>query len=173
MTRLKLPILAIVAVLLLGVAGLTFMTVGGDGNGESCLTRYVHAAAAKIHGGHYSAHYNVGTPHDDIAKLIETLQLTPEQNRHMERIHELMKSHNHGDGPGSMADLHEKLLAQCADGQAETSDLRAVVDAHLEQVRGSLYSVTDEFVALMKELDPKQRQALQDFLRERTSPSAS
>ena len=173
MTRLKIPILAIVAVLLLGLAGLTFMTVGGDANGESYLTRYVHAAASKIHGGHYSGHYSMGTPHDDMAKLVETLQLTPEQHRHMERIHELMEAQHHGDGPGSMADLHEKLLAQCADGEVETTDLHAVIDAHLEQVRGNLYAITDEVAGLVKELDPKQRQALQDFLRGRASQSAS
>ena len=60
-------------------------------------------------------------------------------------------------------------MAQFADGEVETSELRPVVDEHVEQVRGMLYSITDEFVALVKGLDARQRQILQEHLRERAA----
>lgn len=147
MTRLKFPIVALAAVLLLGMAGLTFLVMGGHGE----------------IGGHQEA----------MAQLIEQLELTPEQRLHLERIHELMEATHHGSGAGSMAQLHERLVAQCLDGEVETSDLRPVVDEHVEQVRGVLYSITDEFVALVKGLDPKQRQMLKEHLGAHTRQDAS
>jgi hypothetical protein len=142
MAGLKFPIVAASA-LLLGGAGLAFFGIhGGDHHGQA--------------GGHHAA----------MAELIERLQLTPEQHRHLQRIHELMEATHHGSGPGSMAELHEKLVAQLADGEVETADLRPVVDQHVEQVRGVLYSITDEFVSLLHGLDARQRQLLQQHLQE-------
>ena len=138
MTTLKVPLVALGAVLLLGMTGLTFLVMGGHGE----------------RGGH----------HEAMGQLIEQLELTPDQHRHLERIHEMMEAVHHGSGAGSMAELHEKLVAQCVDGEVETSDLRPVVDEHVEAVRGMLYSITDEFVALIKGLDPKQRQMLMEHL---------
>ena len=164
MTRLKFPVVALVAVLLLGLAGLVFLVMGGEGGRAPCLARLVHAAGAKLHGTHGGDHHGAGGHHGAMAELIEKLELTPEQHQHLERIHELMEATHHGSGPGSMADLHEKLVAQCADGEVETSDLRAVVDEHVEQARGLLYSITDEFVALVQDLDARQRQILKEHL---------
>jgi hypothetical protein len=174
MTTLKCPLAALGAVVLLGVAGLTFLVFGGDLDGESSLTRHLHAAAVKLHDGHGAGHDGKdGGQHEEMAKLIEQLELTPEQRRHLERIHELMEAAHHGSGPGSMAALHDKLLAECADGQVQSADLRPAVDEHVEQVRGVLYSITDEFAALVQGLDARQRRILRDHLGARVGPDAS
>jgi hypothetical protein len=174
MARLKFPIAALAAGLLLGMAGLTFLAMGGDLGGAPCLARYLHAAEAKLHGTHGGDHHGEdGGHHEAMAQLIEQLELTSEQHRHLERIHELMEAAHHGAGGGSLAELHDKLVAQCADGEVETADLRPVVDEHVEQVRGVLYSITDEFVALVQGLDARQRQILREHLRERTTQDAS
>jgi hypothetical protein len=145
MTTLKYPIVALAAVLLLGLVGLTLVIMGG------------HGEVAGHHG-------ESGGPPEAMARLIERLELTPEQHRHVERIHGLMEATHHGSGPGSMAHLHERLVAQCSDGEVRTSDLRPVVDEHVEQVRRVLYSITDEFVALVGGLDARQRRTLIEHL---------
>ena len=165
MTRLKFPVVALAAVVLLALAGLAFLVMGGDSSGTPCVARYLRAAGAKLHGTHGGDdHGEDGGHHEAMAQLIQQLELTPEQHRHLERIHELMEATHHGSGPGSMAELHDKLVAQCADGEVEAADLRPVVDEHVEQVRGVLYTLTDEFVALVQGLDARQRQILKEHL---------
>jgi hypothetical protein len=138
-----------------------------------CLTRYLQAAKVTLHGTHGGGGHHEGSGHRDaMAALITQLELTPEQNRHLERIHELMESIHHGTGPGSMGELHEKLVAQCTDGEVESADLRPVVDAHVERFRGLLYSITDEFVALLQGLDERQRGILKDHLSASTQRTA-
>jgi hypothetical protein len=162
MKGLKFSIVTLAAVLA-SLAGLTYLAMAQDGGVLRGVARHLHGGTAPHGGGH----------HEKMAQIIEQLELRPEQHRHVERIHELMEATHHGSGAGSMAELHERIVTQCMDGEVTSADLRLVVDAHVEQVRGVLYAITDEFAALVEGLDARQREILQEHLRERPAPDAS
>jgi Spy/CpxP family protein refolding chaperone len=164
---------AVAVVILIGTVGLSVLAgVGGSGDPQSGLLSRVYHAGMRLHGGghHESCQDEHDGPCGEMARLIEQLDLTPDQHRHVERIHEIMKAH-HGSGSGSMVELHEKLVAQLGRGEeVDRAEIRRVVDEHVAQIRSMAYAVTDELVALANSLDTRQREILQEHLRDYAAP---
>jgi hypothetical protein len=102
--------------------------------------------------------------------LIEALELTPAQRRHLERIHEILES---GGAPGDMAELHRSLVGQLAADELDGAAIRRVVDEHVERMRRTIDAVTDEIVALVDGLDERQREMLREHLRDHAAAQAA
>ena len=146
----KMTIAIIAAVALVGTLGLTVMaTSDGSGSQGGDLLRQLYRLGHHLHGG--------GHHQDHMAGLIEQLELTPDQLQRLEKIHEIMGAYG-SKGSGSMAELHDRLLAQFEQGHIETDEIRQVIDGHVEQMRETAYSVTDELIALVNGLDARQRE---------------
>ena len=143
----------IAAVALVGTVSLTVIATGGDSEskGEGGFLRQLHALGHNLHGG--------GHHQDHMAEVIEQLELTPEQLQRLEKVHEIIGSYG-SDGHGSMAELHEKLVAQFGQGHVEADEIRLVIDGHVDEMREMAYAVTDELVALVNGLDATQREIL-------------
>ena len=158
MTRRTLQIAAIIAaVALVGTVSLAVIaTGGGSGPQGGGFLSHLHQFGRHLHGG--------GQHHDQMARLIEQLELTPAQLQRLEKIHEIAGTFG-SEGHGSMAELHNQLVSQFEHGYIETTEIRQVIDGHVEQIREVAYVVTDELVALVNGLDAKQRETLQAHLR--------
>ena len=161
MAKRTLQVLAIFAALaLVGLVGLTVTASSGgsgDGDDEGGLMRHLHDMAHHLHRGEHHHHH--------MAQLIEQLELTPEQLRHLEKVHEIVGAFG-TEGHGSMAELHEQLVAEVEQGELDAYEIRSIVDGHLDQLRDMAYGVADEVVALVNGLDATQRQTLLAHLRE-------
>ena len=153
MTRRNFQIAAIIAaVALVGTVSLTVIaTGGGSGAQGGGFLSHLHQLGRHLHDG--------GQHHDRMARLIEQLELTPAQLQRLEKIHEIVGSFG-SEGHGSMAELHDQLVAQFEHGYIETGEIRQVIDGHVEQIRDVAYVVTDELVALVNGLDARQRETL-------------
>jgi Spy/CpxP family protein refolding chaperone len=140
----------IAAVALVGTIGLTVMATGGESGGRpGDFLSHLHKLGHYLHGGE--------DHHGQMSGLIEQLELTPNQLQRLERIHEILGAHGSED-PGTMAELHDQLVEQFEQGHVETDEIRRVIDGHVEQIRDVAYSVTDELIALVNELDTRQRE---------------
>lgn len=139
----------------LALAGALGVTVGGsDGSGGGFIG-HLNKLGHHLHGGDHH--------HDQMTQLIEQLALTPDQHRHLEKVHEIIGNHGRGE-PGPMVELHEQLMAQFQEGQIENEEIRRTIDDHVEQIRQMAYDVTDELVALVNGLDAAQRETLMAHL---------
>jgi Spy/CpxP family protein refolding chaperone len=156
MARRTLQIGALLAALALaGIVGLT-VTAGDGGGAGGGFLRHLHEMAHHMHqGGH----------HNHMAEVVERLELTPDQLKHLENVHEIVGSFG-DDGHASMADLHRQLVAQVERGGLDTAEVRGIVDGHVEQIRAMAYAVADEVIALVNGLDATQRETLLEHLRE-------
>ena len=160
-TRTFQVIAALAVVALVAAVSLTVVT-GDDsvGKGDDSVgkrgdfLRHLHGMAHHMHGGAHGQ--------NPMAKLIEQLELTPDQLQRFEKIHEIIGGYGHDES--AMVKLHEQLVTQFDQGQLETDEIRRVVDAHVEQMRDVGYAVTDELVALVNELDGRQREILSEHL---------
>jgi Spy/CpxP family protein refolding chaperone len=94
---------------------------------------------------------------DQMAQLIEELELTPDQQQRLEKLHEIFGAY-HSQGSGSMFMLHNELVEQFRRGGLETDEIRRTIDEHVEQIREMAYAGTDELVALVNGLDARQRE---------------
>lgn len=94
---------------------------------------------------------------DHMTRLIEQLELTPDQQQHLEKIHEIIGAYGSGHS-GSMTELHDQLVSQFEQGRLETQQIRGVIDGHVEQIRETAYAGTDELIALVNGLDSRQRE---------------
>lgn len=151
-----------VAVALAGSIGLTVMATGDGSEGENGgFLQHLHRVGNHMHGG--AGH------HDQMSALIDELQLTPDQLQRLERVHEIIGNAHHGDGRGTMAVLHEQLMAQIEQGRIESDEIRLVIDSHVEQIRTMAYAVTDELIELANGLDARQREILLAHLRENSN----
>ncbi len=155
MTKSTFGIVALVAAIALaGALTLSFMTTaraGSEERGEGVLHHFHEMLARHFHsGGHH---------HNPMSELIEQLQLTPEQAGRLEKIHALLENHG-GRDPADMAALHDRLVAQLEAGRIEALEIRALIDEHVDQIRGTAYAVTDEMIALINGLNAEQREML-------------
>jgi len=151
MERRTLQIVVIIAAVgLAALASVSVIAIGGDSKAEeSRVMSLVHRLGEHLHGG--------GHHKDHMGQLIDQLDLTPDQLQHLDKIHEIIGSYG-GKSHGSMAELHDDLVAQFERGYVETDEIRQVIDGHVEQMRVTAYAVTDELVALINGLDEKQRE---------------
>jgi hypothetical protein len=148
---------AIIAAVALGAtASLVVLATSGGSVGQGGgLLRHLHGVGQHMHGADQH--------HGEMARLIERLELTADQRRHLDRVHEIFGAH--GDGaPGAMERLHEELMAQFEQGDLDAGEIRGVVDEHVEQMREMAYAVTDEIVALVNGLDARQRDIVLEHL---------
>jgi LTXXQ motif family protein len=160
MTRKTLRIAAILAAVASAALVLTIVAFGGAG-GDSGPGSFLHA-----HFGHHghSAHGAHGD-HEHFAALLAALNLSDEQHRHLEAVHEIFDSHH-----DAVEDVHAELMQWTID-RIEQDDLtatavREVIDQRLEQLRGVAYEIGDEAVAFADSLDDEQRGVLAEHLRQ-------
>ena len=140
----------IAAVALVGTIGLTVMATGGESGGRpGDFLSHLHKLGNHLHGGE---HHN-----DHMSRLIEQLDLSPDQLQRLERVHEILGAHG-SEQSGTMAELHDRLVAQFEQGYVEPDEIRQVIDGHVEQIRDVAYDVTDELIALINGLDARQRE---------------
>lgn len=157
MTHRTFRIVALAAVALAGAAGLTIVATDDcPADRDGGLLGHLHELGRRLHG--QASH------EDHMARLIEQLQLTPEQQHRLERIHEIMETYG-GEDDGTMAELHHRLMTQFGQGRVETDEIRRVIDRRVERTRDMAYAVTDELVALVNGLDPGQREIVSAHLR--------
>jgi len=144
---------AIAVAALVGAAGLTVMATGSDteGKGGGFMGRLAH----HLHGGDH----HMG----QMAQLIEELELTPDQQQRLEKLHEIFGAY-HSQGSGSMFKLHNELVEQFRRGDLETDEIRRTIDEHVEQIRETAYAGTDELVALVNGFDARQREIMMTHL---------
>ena len=140
-------------------AGASGSSAGGDSaeNGVSFLTN-LHSLGLSLHpsgGGH--GHHGGGKFWHRMDELVNQLDLSQEQNQHLEAIHRAFESDG-GMAHGSMAELHDQLIQQFEQGTIETHAVREKIDQHLAEIRTVAYSITDHFVALLNSLDSEQRE---------------
>ncbi len=148
----------IAAVALIGTWSLTVTARDGDSDEQAGgILRHLHAMGRHLHGG--------GHHQNPMAGLIEDLELNQDQLKRVEKIHEIMGSFGHRE-PGSMVELHNRLIAQLEDGQIDAAEIHQVIDDHVEQIRAMAYGVTDELTALVNELDAGQRETLMDHVQQ-------
>jgi len=133
---------------LVGATGWTVMATGGDSDGEG------GGIMARLHGMHGEDHHM-----GQMSQLIEELELTPEQQQRLEKLHEIFGAY-HSRGSGSMAELHEQLVEQFRQGRLETDQIRRTIDEHVEQIREMAYAGTDELVVLVNGFDARQREIM-------------
>lgn len=158
MAKKTLQIVAILAaVALAGLVGFSVAAAGGgSGDEDGGFLQHLHAMGHHLHHGDH---------HDFMAQLIEQLELTPDQQQHLDKAHGILEAFG-SDGHASLIELHEQLVGQVEQGDLETDAVRAIVDEHLEQIRSMAYGVTDELIALVNGLDATQRESLLAHLRE-------
>ncbi len=143
-------ILAVFA--LMGTMGWAVLATSGDAaSSPGCFFQHLHKMAEHLH--HGGSHPNGMMP------LVERLELTPEQFQHLLKVHEIIGACG-GEGHADLEALHEQVVAQVAAGEVEVDGIHAMIDEHLEQMRGVAYGVADELVALVHGLDAKQREML-------------
>lgn len=158
MAKRTFQVVAILAALaVVGLVTLTVTAKGGGGEEGGGLVRHLHDMAHHLHQGDHH--------HQHMARLIEQLNLTPDQLQHLEKVHEIVGSFG-SDGHASMAELHEQLVARVEEGDLDAYEIRAIVDGHIEQIRTIAHAVTDEVVALVNGLDAAQRETLLTHLQE-------
>ena len=151
-------IVAMIAVVaFVGTVTVVVMASGNSGGQQDGFIGHLHQLAQQLHGG--SGHQ------DPIAKMVEQLNLTPDQLQRVERIHEVIGSYTSG-GHESVVALHEELVTQLEGGQVSTAAAREAVDRHIEEMRVMAYAVTDGLVALANELDDTQRGILLEHLQD-------
>ena len=144
-------ILAIIAAIaIVGSIGLTVMATSGSPGGQgSDFMGHLRAWGHHLHGG--------GHHQDPMARLIDQLELTPDQLQRVDRVHEIIGTYG-SEGSGSMAELHDQLVTQFEQGHVETDEIRQVIDEHVDQIRHMAYAATDELIALVNGLDANQRE---------------
>jgi len=158
----KRPILIVTTLVAVVVAGLLGWSVVAESNeaaGENGgFLQHLHQAS-------YS-HGDGGGHHQAMGQLIDELDLRPDQQRHMEKIHEIIgAAHDSGNDP--MARLHERLVTQYGQyGSLDSVELKQEIDGHVEEIRAVAYAFTDELVALVNGLDATQRETLLRHLQE-------
>jgi Spy/CpxP family protein refolding chaperone len=147
MARTTLQIVAIVFfVALVGTVGMTVKAVNDSGSPGSA--------------GGFSHHMHGGGHHPDpMAALIEELELNPDQQQQLDKIHEILRGY-HGGEHNPMSRLHNELVSQFERGSLDALQIRQVVDEQVEQMREMAYLATDELVALVNGLDNRQREIL-------------
>jgi hypothetical protein len=140
----------IAAVALVGTVSLTVVATDDDSPGPvGGFFRHLHELGHHLHGDNHHQ--------DPMAQLIEQLELTPDQLRRLEKIHEIIGASG-SEEPGAMAALHDQLVGQFEQGHVETDGIRRAIDGHVEQIRDTAYAVTDELIALLNGLDATQRE---------------
>jgi Spy/CpxP family protein refolding chaperone len=147
---------AIALAALVGAAGLTVMATGSDSDGEGGgFAGRLHELGRHLHGDDHHM--------DHMARLIEELELTPDQQQRLEKLHEIFGAY-HRQGSGSMIELHNNLVEQFERGRLETDEIRRTIDEHVEQIRETAYAGMDELVALVNGLDARQREIMMTHL---------
>ncbi len=154
MARKTFQIAAIITAVTL-VGTLTVTATGGDsdsGKEEGGFLHHLHQMVGQ--------HLHRGSHHQDhMAQFIEQLELTPDQQQRLERIHQSIGNLGN-EGHTSMAEVHDQLVSQVEQGYLDIDEVRRLIDEHLEQMRSVAYAVTDELVPLVNELDASQRETL-------------
>ena len=158
MTKLIAASVAVVA--LIGTVGLSVVanndgSVAGAGSG---IIHRLHMAGQKLHGTHHDGHQGM-------AGVMQKLSLTPDQERRMAQVHETMRAAGgkHGE---TMSALHDQIVAQFERGRIDSGEIRATIDAKLEEFREMAYAVTDELIAFGESLDADQRRILLDHFKD-------
>jgi Spy/CpxP family protein refolding chaperone len=156
MTSRTLRITGIVAAV--AAAGL-MLTVVAFGGGDS-------RPGAFLHFGHHAHGGDCGHgEHEHFAALVADLDLSDDQHRHLESIHEIFGSQH-----SAVEDVHAELMQWTIDrleqGDLTAAEVREVIDQRLEQVRNIAYQIGDEAVAFANSLDDTQRGVLVEHLRQ-------
>lgn len=106
--------------------------------------------------------------HLAMLKFINQLDLSDEQQQHIEKMHEIMESHR-SHIPEMRTQGLDWMLGALEEGEVDGGEVRQKLDAHVEQFRDIAYEVSDEFVALINSLDERQRGLLAEHLEEAKS----
>jgi Spy/CpxP family protein refolding chaperone len=105
----------------------------------------------------------MGGVHEQFEQIVQKLNLTPEQQAYVDRARSVIESRLQEMEPRHAEELNA-LVASIGDGTLDRMQVRAKIDAHLEQARGVAYDVSDELVAFVNSLDANQRSMLKDEL---------
>lgn len=99
-----------------------------------------------------------------VFQLLRELNLRDEQIQHLENLHGIADEVR-GRHAGS-AGQHAAHVAEKLDSNAVFTgdEARLLVDTHLEQMRTTAYTATDEITALLNSLDADQRAVLSSHL---------
>lgn len=155
----KLRILSIIGLAtLVGLVGAGAFAAGA-GHGPFAGHFAGHAG-----GGHCASHGPLGM-HFRMMKLVDDLQLNPEQKTRVEAIHQILmgKFQQHHEHHGEHARV---LAARLGQGPMSTEEVRPVIDQHVEQIRATAYQISEELVALLNSLDETQRATVLAHLQE-------
>jgi Spy/CpxP family protein refolding chaperone len=153
------PLLFIGLAALLVVAGLA-----GTGAVLANGGQLAASMLAVAHGAHGSPGGGVGGGHAGMIRFISELDLDEEQLQHLEAIHGIVDEVQGRIDPSAHA---QRILGKLESGQEfDPAEARALVDQHLEQMRVTAYSVTDELTALANSLDDSQRALLAEHMRD-------
>ncbi|NJL27636.1 MAG: apolipoprotein A1/A4/E family protein [Thermoanaerobaculia bacterium] len=133
----------------------------------------VFAAGHGHLGGHFGGRFAGGpmgahgplAMHFKMMQLIDDLDLTPEQQAHVEAIHQILaergeeRREHHGEHA-------QRILERLEQGSLSSEEVRPVIDGHIEQFRGVAYAISDELIALVNSLDETQRATLRAHVQE-------
>lgn len=168
---------AAVAVTAVATAGSGAEGEGVDAGPSGFLHRlhaaggHVHAMIAGGHGPHAGGDSHAeghGRGHGDashadhhrrFAHLIQSLELTPPQHRHVERVHEILMRH-HQNEPRAKATLHDGFVAAITADALDRDGVHAIIDAYLDDKRATFHAVADELIPFVERLEPSQRDIL-------------
>ena len=158
-------IVAIVGSLALAGLGGAVVALGGDGDGSGpgafLRAHFGHQAGGH---GHHGGHFGHGG-HEHFAQLLADLDLSEEQHRHLETIHEIFGS-QHAVTERVHEELMQWTITRVEQDDLTSDQIRELVDQHLERIRAVAYEIGDEAAAFAASLDGEQRQVLTEHLRE-------
>ena len=146
-------LLAAAALALVGAVSVGILVLGDEVKAQA------NGAMHKLHGQDHDGHGGHEEHAEAMKRIIEELDLSPEQLRHVERVGELLTA-QHARGIEPIRKLHELLLEQLRLGHMDAAEIKRAVDEDLERMRQTAHDVTDELVALAKGLDATQREKL-------------
>jgi Spy/CpxP family protein refolding chaperone len=125
------------------------------GSGPGC------GMLARMHG--HMGGGPMGVVHEQFQQIVQKLNLTPEQQAYVDRARTLMESRMQEMGSRHDEEMNT-LVAAIGDGTLDRTQVRAKIDAHLDQARSTAYDVSDELVGFVNSLDANQRTMLKDEL---------
>lgn len=151
-----------IVVVLLVAGGFGFSVLADDAGPMERFSRWlqrIHGHGAHGHGhGHHGGDFFHGVHH-----LLDDLELSAEQHRRVESIHETLIGGFHGtpeDHRGHLKALIERIETNTLDAQ----EAQQVLAQHLETIGRTLELALDETVALVSSLDDDQRALLVEHL---------
>lgn len=104
-----------------------------------------------------------GGMHHAVAGLISEMDLRPDQQAHIDAIHDIL-SDRLAAHHGGIAEHLEVVIGRIEDGTLNATEARLHIDAKMDTMRSTAYLVSDELIALVHSLDDEQRKMLTEHL---------